>query len=161
MSLASVSIVGNLVRAPEQFSFQSGRVKVTMTVAVNRINKDGEGADFYKVEAWGKLGELSTTYLSKGDQIATSGKLAMQRWTDKEGKERITPTIVADQIAFPRRLKPAAKDRVVSTESGDLDVGDLAGEVLGEPIEELVSSIAEPLARYQYRFFLPTPPHTH
>ena len=107
MSLATVSIVGNLVKDPEQFSFPSGRTKTRIIVAVNasRANKVSDEADFYKVEAWGKLGDLSASYLTKGNQVTVCGRLVFERWTDKEGRDRRTPLIEANQIAFPRRLK--------------------------------------------------------
>ena len=53
MSLANISIVGNLVKPPEQMHFSSGRVKTTLVVAVNtfgRPNRGGDAADFYKVD---------------------------------------------------------------------------------------------------------------
>jgi single-strand DNA-binding protein len=110
MSLATVSIVGNLTRPPEQTSFASGKTKTTFVVAVNirsRFEKGPDSADFYRVEAWGKLGDLALTFLSKGNQVTASGRLMMDKWTDKEGRERITPTIRAEQIAFPGRARSA------------------------------------------------------
>jgi single-strand DNA-binding protein len=108
MSLANISIVGNLVKPPEQMHFSSGRVKTTLVVAVNsygRPNRGGDAADFYKVETWGKLAELAGQYLVKGNQVAVSGRLLFDRWTDKQGKNRFTPVVEAAQLALPSRLK--------------------------------------------------------
>ncbi|MBX9687371.1 MAG: single-stranded DNA-binding protein [Candidatus Obscuribacterales bacterium] len=106
MSMITVSLVGNLVRATEQMTYASGRTKTVFTVAVNNPpKKQGEKgeADFYRVEAWGPLGDLAHKYLEKGDQVGVSGRLAMEKWQDREGRERMTPTINAVQISLPRR----------------------------------------------------------
>ncbi|HEY9677092.1 MAG TPA: single-stranded DNA-binding protein [Drouetiella sp.] len=113
MSFAIVSIVGNLTRPPEQTSFSSGKTRTTFVVAVNvraKTEKPSDSADFYRVEAWGRLGELAMSYLSKGNQVTVSGRLLMDKWTDKEGRERITPTIKAENLAFPGRSRSIDED---------------------------------------------------
>lgn len=143
MSLANVSLVGNLVKAPEQIQFSSGRIKTTLVVAVNGTNKSvanksdgskldgrkGEGdneksdrsdanypnkgnatADFYRVETWGKLAELASKYLNKGNQVTVSGKLTLDHWTDKHGANRITPVVEANQLSLPPKPKSSEFD---------------------------------------------------
>src|SRR5271156_4711948 len=108
MSLANVSIVGNLVRTPEQMHFESGKIKTTLTVAVNGFGKPsrgGDSADFYRVEAWGKLAELAGKYLEKGNQVAVSGRLLFDRFTDQQGKNRVVPVVEANQLSLPPRPK--------------------------------------------------------
>ncbi len=105
MSLANVSIVGNLVKEPEQHQFASGRIKTTLIVAVNSFNKvrRERSADFYRVETWDRLAELAKAYLEKGNQIGVTGRLVMDIWEDKDGRNRITPTVHASQLALPQR----------------------------------------------------------
>lgn len=141
MSLATVSLVGNLVKAPEQIQFSSGRIKTTLVVAVNSSNKsatnksgatnsgakstDGQSdrsdgndpnkensvtADFYRVETWGKLAELASKYLTKGNQVTVSGKLTLDHWTDKHGANRITPVVEANQLSLPPKPKSSEFD---------------------------------------------------
>lgn len=125
MSLANVSLVGNLVRTPELIQFSSGRVKTTLVLAVNGPAKnsagDGKGgnADFYKIETWGKLAELSAKYLSKGNQVSVAGKLSLSRWIDKNGTQRITPTVEANQLSLPP--KPKEKNFAVQPASNQND----------------------------------------
>lgn len=102
MGLANISIVGNLVKAPEQTQLASGKLKTTFVVAVNH-SKESESADFYNVVAWGRLAELAGQFLDKGQQVTATGRLTLDRWTDKNGQARVTPVVSADQIAFPRR----------------------------------------------------------
>jgi single-strand DNA-binding protein len=128
MSLATVSIVGNLVRQPEQMCFSSGQKKTTIVVAVNGLKNaktDEPSADFYKVESWGRLGELALEYLSKGNQVTVCGRLSFDHWTDKLGRQRTTPVIQANQVAFPPRLKAVPDSEMGGgTISGDLDISE-------------------------------------
>ncbi|MCC7528049.1 MAG: single-stranded DNA-binding protein [Candidatus Melainabacteria bacterium] len=118
MGLANISIVGNLVKAPEQIQLASGKLKTTLVVAVNHAKKnESESADFYNVVAWGRLAELAGQYLDKGQQVTAAGRLTLDRWTDKNGQARVTPVVSADQIAFPRRTQPDYSS------GGDTDMG--------------------------------------
>lgn len=108
MSLANISIVGNLAKEPEQFQFASGRTKTTLFVAVSSFNKvrKEKTTDYYRVETWDRLAELANEYLKKGNQVAVSGRIAMEKWVDREGKDRVTPTVQANQLALPPRYRP-------------------------------------------------------
>ncbi len=163
MSLANVSIVGNLARKPEQMFFSSGRKKTTLIVAVNnpfrasksvndsqtnsnKISGDESGknngnqsqsstADFYKVEVWGKLSDLAAAYLDKGNQITVTGRLTFDRWLDKQGKERVTAVVEANQIAFPPRLRVVAQGEMQATTiSGEVDVTDATHNPLAQSV---------------------------
>lgn len=119
MSLASVSIVGNLTKSPALTRLPSGTAKTTLTVAVNSLRKENKDtADFYHVEVWGRLAELTVQYLNKGHQITASGRLSFDRWTDREGRSRVTPVIRAEQIAFPRK----AMVNQTGMQGGDVDM---------------------------------------
>lgn len=105
MSLANISIVGNLVRPPEQVNFETGRVKTTFTVAVNSYNKEKSATDYYKVETWGKLAELAGKYLQKGNQVTVSGRLRMEQYVDGNNMPRVVPVVKAEQLSFPPKPK--------------------------------------------------------
>jgi len=137
MSLVTISIVGNLVKPPDQMYFASGRVKTTMIVAVNgsgRGPRAAETADFYRVELWGKLAEAAGKYLAKGNQVGVSGRLILDRWTDKQGRSRITPIVEATQMAFPPRLKVVAGDGQAAEQS--TGVNPIGGEVVFQDDED-------------------------
>lgn len=125
MSLANVSLVGNLVKAPERIEFSSGRVKTTLVVAVNNfVRSTGktdkeQAADFYRVETWGKLAELAAKYLSKGNQITVTGRLLLDHWTDKQGANRITPVVEASQLSLPPKGRSTTKEESKSSSTED------------------------------------------
>ncbi len=107
MGLANISIVGNLVKAPEQIQLASGKLKTTLVVAVNHATKknESESADFYNVVAWGRLAELAGQYLDKGQQVTATGRLTLDRWTDKNGLARVAHLwLVPIKSPFPGAL---------------------------------------------------------
>lgn len=108
MGLANVSLVGNLVKAPELMQFTSGKVKTTLVLAVDNSSKskeEGAKADFYRVETWGKLAETAHRFLEKGNQVAVSGRLIFDHWTDKSGASRMTPIVEVNQLSLPQKQK--------------------------------------------------------
>ncbi len=107
MSLVSISIVGNIVRDPESRQFDSGRRKTSLHVAVNDYNRT--------------LADLAGKYLRKGNQITVSGRLSLERWVDRSGKDRCTPVIHANQLSLPPR-----------TGTSQIDVEQKRGEERGE-----------------------------
>jgi single-strand DNA-binding protein len=44
------------------------------------------------------LAEIAAEYLRKGSQVYIEGKLRTRKWQDKEGKDRYTTEIVADEM---------------------------------------------------------------
>lgn len=142
MSIANISIVGNLVRMPEKQYLKSGHVKTTLKVAVNKPkstngteNQLGGTADYYRVETWGKLAELSAQYLNRGNQVTATGRLVLDHWLDREGKERVTPVIQANQVAFPQKARESSDELEISgsTFSGELDLTESTASGSSDP----------------------------
>ncbi len=158
MSMVNVSLVGNLVRTPEQVCFASGRIKTVLVIAVNSqtqksADKAGDTADFYRIETWGRLAELAQKYLNKGNQVGVSGRLIMEHWTDRQGRERLTPVISATQLSFPPRMASNRDgDKVSNSQSqqgNDAGPEDLADDDLFAGARAI--TVAEPPSRYRSR----------
>jgi single-strand DNA-binding protein len=47
---------------------------------------------------FGRLAEIAGEYLKKGAQIYIEGRLQTRKWQDKEGKDRYTTEIVANEM---------------------------------------------------------------
>ena len=94
----NLMIIGNLTSDPESRSTQSGKQVSTFTVAVNR--RGTEGADYFRVSAWNKLGELCQQYLKKGRKVAVTGSIRAGAYTNSEGKAVGTLEVMADEIEF-------------------------------------------------------------
>jgi single-strand DNA-binding protein len=80
----NVVLVGRLTRDAELKYTANGKAVCKFCLAVNEKRKVGDrmedAATFIDVVLWGQLGETLHEYLSKGRQIATTGKLTQDRW---------------------------------------------------------------------------------
>jgi len=94
----SVVLVGRLTRDAELKYTNGGTAVTKFSVAVNERRKKGETwedeVNFFDVTLWGKTAEAVTKYLTKGKQVALSGKLHQERW-EKEGQQHSKVAVTA------------------------------------------------------------------
>lgn len=97
-----VILIGRLTKDPELRYTQNGTAVCTFTLAVNRaFTKEGEqSADFINIVVWGKIGENSAKYLSKGRQVAIEGKLQVRSYDGDDGKKRYVTEVIAERVEF-------------------------------------------------------------
>ena len=101
-----VIITGNLTRDPELRALPSGTSVCQLRIASNTRRKDGQSgewvdkANYFDVTIWGRQGENAAQYLSKGRPVAIDGRLEWREWQDKEGNNRQSVEIIADNIQF-------------------------------------------------------------
>jgi len=99
-----VILVGNLGKDPETRYMPSGSAVTNLTLATSEAWKDKqsgeqqERTEWHKVAMFGRLAEIAAEYLRKGSQVYIEGKLRTRKWQDKEGKDRWTTEIVADEM---------------------------------------------------------------
>ena len=93
----SVTLVGRAGRDPEMRYFESGRVKTTFSVAVNRPTKEKE-TDWFDIELWGRQAEIAGEYVRKGTLIGIEGRLDFNRWTDSAGVKHVKPVVNAQNL---------------------------------------------------------------
>ena len=101
--LNQIFIMGRLTRDPELRHTGSGTPVASFTVAVDRDfkTKDGEKeTDFIDVVAWRNTAEFASKHFRKGRMAVVAGRLQMRKWTDKEGNNRVSAEVVADNIYF-------------------------------------------------------------
>ena len=92
-----LTIIGNLTREPETRTTQSGKNVCTVIVAVNRRN---DGADYFRVSAWGQLGEICQKYLGKGRKVAVVGSVSVNSYTTQAGEARSSLEVMAQDVEF-------------------------------------------------------------
>ena len=99
-----VIIVGNLGKDPETRYMPSGSAATNLRIATTEAWKDKQTGDqqerteWHAVAMFGRLAEIAAEYLRKGSQVYIEGKLRTRKWQDKEGKDRYTTEIVADEM---------------------------------------------------------------
>lgn len=99
-----VILVGNLGQEPETRYMPSGSAVTNISVATNESWKDkntGEQVDrteWHRVAFFNRLAEIAGEYLHKGSQVYIEGRLRTRKWQDKDGNDRYTTEIIADQM---------------------------------------------------------------
>jgi len=99
-----VILVGNLGQDPEVRYMPNGNAVANITVATSETWKDKntgdnqEKTEWHRVVMFRRLGEIAGEYLKKGSKVYIEGKLQTRKWQDKNGQDRYTTEIVADQM---------------------------------------------------------------
>ncbi|MEB3188146.1 MAG: single-stranded DNA-binding protein [bacterium] len=87
----SVVLVGRAGADPEIKYFESGRMRSTFNLAVDRPVKRTEGqdtTDWFRIEIWGKDAERAKEWIRKGSLLGIQGRLEISKWTDKNGQKQ-------------------------------------------------------------------------
>ena len=74
-----------------------------MSIATTRRYKDASGqqqeeTEWHRVAFFGRLAEIAGEYLRKGRPVYVEGRLRTRKWQDKEGQDRYTTEIVAENM---------------------------------------------------------------
>lgn len=123
-SVNKVILVGRLGKDPETRYMTDGKAVTNFSLATSDNWKDKSGekqekTEWHNVVAFGKLAEIIAEYVKKGSLLYIEGKLTTEKWTDKEGKDRYTTKIIADQMQMlggkpeadaPEATKPKAPE---------------------------------------------------
>lgn len=136
-SLNRVTLIGNLTRDPELKYTPQGTAVCTFGLATNREWTDSsgqkqEGVEFHRIVAWGKLGEICSQLLVKGQKIFAEGRLQTRAWKTQDGSDRqVTEVVIEEMIAlnnpkgssegyesssYSRNESPAAAEQVSPAE---------------------------------------------
>ena len=97
-----MTIIGNLTRDPESHTTSEGKTVANFSVAVNRKKKiEGQPeADFFRVAAWGRLGELCQKYLTKGRKVCVIGPVSQNTYQAQDGSTRANMEVFAEDVEF-------------------------------------------------------------
>jgi single-strand DNA-binding protein len=99
-----VILIGNIGQDPETRAMPSGRAVVNLRLATSESWRDKqtgeqkEQTEWHTVVMFDRLAEIAAEYLRKGSQVYIEGRLRTRKWQDKEGKERYSTEIVANEM---------------------------------------------------------------
>ena len=134
-SVNKVILVGNLGADPEAKYLPSGDAVANIRLATTDKYKDKasgewkETTEWHRVAFFGRLAEVVNEYLKKGSSCYIEGKIRTRKWTDKDGAEKYSTEIVADQMQMlggraeggqQQTAKPAKQQRQAAP-AGDMD----------------------------------------
>lgn len=99
-----VILIGNLGDDPEVRYTASGAAVANVRLATNETWRDKESGEqqerteWHRVVFFGRLAEIVSEYLKKGSQIYLEGRLQTRKWQDKDGNDRWSTEIVANEM---------------------------------------------------------------
>lgn len=99
-----VIVLGNVGKEPEVRTFDSGDTVTNFSVATSEKWKDKtsgefkESTEWHRVSCFGKLSEIASKYVKKGDKIYVEGSLRTRKWTDAAGVEKYSTEVKAEKI---------------------------------------------------------------
>ncbi len=102
-SVNKVILVGNLGRDPEVRYMPNGEAVCNFSIATTDNWKDKNGqkqerTEWHNIVMYRKLAEIAGEYLKKGRPVYVEGRLQTRKWQTKEGQDRYTTEIIADQM---------------------------------------------------------------
>ena len=111
--LNKIFIMGRLTRDPELRRTQSGTAVTSFSLAVDRDFKSQSGekeTDFIDVVAWRSTAEFVAKYFTKGRMAIVEGRLQIRDWKDREGNNRRSAEVIADNVYFGDSKRDSAGD---------------------------------------------------
>jgi single-strand DNA-binding protein len=105
-SVNKVILIGNLGRDPEVRYAPSGAAICNITLATSRSWKDKQTGDrqeeteWHRIVFYDRLAEIAGEYLKKGKSIYVEGRLKTRKWTDKDGVEKYTTEVIAQEMTM-------------------------------------------------------------
>ena len=98
-----VILIGHLGADPETRAMPSGMTVANIRMATTESFKDKSGewqerTEWHNVALFGRMGEVAGEYLRKGSQVYVEGRLRTRKWQDKQGNDRYTTEIVANDM---------------------------------------------------------------
>ena len=130
-SVNKAIILGNVGKDPEIRYMADGKAAASLSVATSSSWKDKSGekqesTEWHRISAFGKLAEIIGEYVKKGSQIYIEGRITTRKWKDKDGQDKYTTEIIADQMQMLGGPKSEAKPQAKPAKA---PFDDEAGEI--------------------------------
>lgn len=126
-SINKVFLIGNLGQDPEVRYMPSGKAVANITLATSESWKDKntgekqERTEWHRVVFYSPLAEIVGQYLRKGSSAFVEGRLQTRKWQDKNGVDRYTTEIVANEMKMLGGKGDRAGSSAPYPDSGDVE----------------------------------------
>lgn len=141
MSFNKITIVGNLGKDPELRYTPQGNAVCNFSVATNEKRRDRTGdmqdvTTWFRITLWGKQAENASKYLTKGSPVYIEGRLKVEEWSDRDGKNRFTLDVQATDMQFLGNSRGDDFSGGGSPDFGDETPSNTANEFSGQPNDD-------------------------
>jgi single-strand DNA-binding protein len=117
-------LMGRLGRDPELKRTQAGGAVVSVSLATNEREKQGDAwvdvTEWHYVVAFGRTAELMAERCRKGDPVLVDGRMKTRKWQGQDGTERQRTEVVASDVRFLAKMP---------SERGEMPSGGGGGEM--------------------------------
>ena len=105
MSLNKVMLIGNLGQKPELRQTNSNLAVTRLSIATTERRKGADGnwtnhTEWHNVVVFGRQAENCAQFLDKGRQVYVEGRLQTRKYQDKDGNDRRSTEVVANDVRF-------------------------------------------------------------
>lgn len=103
MNLNKAFLIGRLTDTPDLRTTSGGQQVCSLRMATNRMwqTKQGEKrqeAEYHTVVLWGRLAEIASQYLRKGNMVFIEGRIQTRSWQDQQGQKKYRTEIVGERL---------------------------------------------------------------
>jgi len=130
-SVNKVILIGNLGNDPEIRYMPNGEAVANFSIATTDQWKDKQGqkqerTEWHRIVCYRKLAEIVEAYVKKGRSVYVSGSIQSQEYTDKQGVDKVSFQIVADELrlldrAQEQQQQSAPKESTPPADAPDFD----------------------------------------
>lgn len=130
-SVNKVILIGNLGNDPEIRYMPNGEAVANFSIATTDQWKDKQGqkqerTEWHRIVCYRKLAEIVEAYVKKGRSVYVSGSIQSQKYTDKQGMDKVSFQIVADELrlldrAQEQQQQSAPKESAPPSDAPDFD----------------------------------------
>ncbi len=99
-----VILIGHLGQDPQSRAMPSGKAVVNLRLATSdqwrdkQTGENKEATEWHNVVMFDRLAEIAAEYLRKGSHVYVEGRIRTRKWQDREGQDRYTTEIVANEM---------------------------------------------------------------
>ena len=105
-----VVLIGRTTKEIELLEFGKGKDKGHYAKVTIAVRRDKDSADFIYCTLWGKAAEIAAEYVSKGDLVALSGRVAPSSYENEDGEKVFKTDIAINEIELISSRKAADED---------------------------------------------------
>jgi single-strand DNA-binding protein len=125
-----VLLIGNATRDAELHQAASGKPVANLRLATNRSVRSTNGdvteeTQYHTIICFDRLAEVTSKYVSKGKLLYVEGRLETRQFTDKQGKERELPHIIASEVQFLSGNRGEKPQATAASTAEDVNLDDL------------------------------------
>lgn len=107
----NITLMGQIVSAPELRYTKAGVSVTSFTLAVERRHKDNEGrrkTDYFNIVCWRGNADFVCKNFSKGSMILVEGEMQTRPHIDKNGNKQTWFEVIAERVAFTSTRRKSA-----------------------------------------------------